>query len=71
MLRIRLLRVGATKKPAYRIVVAEARSPRDGAAIDVLGQYSPLTEPSTINIDQDRAREWLRRGAGRAKRLDF
>ena len=48
MLRIRLARVGAKKKPAYRIVVAESASKRDGAAVEVLGQYNPRTEPTTI-----------------------
>ena len=69
MLRIRLTRVGAKKKPAYRIVVAEARSPRDGAAIDIVGQYDPLTEPATVKIDQAKAEEWLRRGAQPSDRV--
>ena len=69
MLRIRLRRVGAKKKPAYRIVIAEARTPRDGAAIDVVGQYNPLTDPATVNIDEGKARAWLQRGAQPSDRV--
>ena len=63
MVKIRLQRVGATKKPAYRVVVADSRSPRDGAFIEVIGHYDPLTDPATIVIKQEKALEWLRRGA--------
>jgi small subunit ribosomal protein S16 len=63
MVKIRLQRVGATKKPAYRVVVADSRSPRDGAFIEVIGHYDPLTNPATIVIQQEKALEWLRRGA--------
>ena len=63
MVKIRLQRVGATKKPAYRVVVADSRSPRDGAFIEVIGHYDPLTDPATIVIQQEKAQEWLRRGA--------
>jgi small subunit ribosomal protein S16 len=63
MVKIRLQRVGATKKPAYRVVVADSRSPRDGAFIEVIGHYDPLTDPATIVIQQEKALEWLRRGA--------
>ena len=63
MVKIRLHRVGATKKPAYRVVVADSRSPRDGAFIEVIGHYDPLTNPATIVIQQEKALEWLRRGA--------
>ena len=69
MLRIRLTRVGAKKKPAYRIVVAESASKRDGAAVDVLGQYNPRTEPTTINVDAEKARQWLSRGAQPSDRV--
>ena len=69
MLRIRLRRVGAKKKPAYRIVIAEKASPRDGAALDVVGHYNPRTDPKTIVIDQDKAREWLRKGAQPSDRV--
>lgn len=63
MLKIRLRRIGAKKKPAYRVVVAESASPRDGAFIEILGQYNPRTEPTTFSVDEGRAREWLRKGA--------
>lgn len=61
--RIRLTRVGAKKQPAYRVVVADSRSARDGRAIETIGHYNPRTEPVEIAIDGDRARFWLERGA--------
>lgn len=61
--KIRLKRVGAKKRPFYRIVVADSRSPRDGAFIDEIGYYNPTTEPTTLNINSDKAAEWLRKGA--------
>jgi small subunit ribosomal protein S16 len=61
--RIRLTRVGAKKNPIWRIVVADRRSPRDGRTIETIGSYNPQTEPSTIVVDQDRARHWLEHGA--------
>ena len=61
--RIRLRRTGTNKKPAYRVVVADSRAPRDGRFIEIIGHYNPLTEPSTIHIDQDKASEWLKKGA--------
>ena len=63
MVKIRLQRVGATKKPAYRVVVADSRSPRDGAFLEVIGHYDPLTDPPAIVIKQEKAVEWLHRGA--------
>ena len=63
MIKIRLQRVGATKKPSYRVVVADSRSPRGGAFIEVIGHYDPLTDPATVVIQQEKALEWLRRGA--------
>ena len=63
MLRMRLRRTGARKQPRYRVVIAEARTPRDGAFVDILGFYDPLTEPATVRIDQDRARDWIQKGA--------
>lgn len=63
MLRIRLRRVGKKKAPAYRIVVADSRAPRDGAFVEVIGFYDPLTDPSTVRVDADKARDWLRKGA--------
>ena len=61
--KIRLMRVGKKKQPSYRVVVSDARSPRDGRFIEVLGQYAPRAEPSVITIDSDRAVHWLRVGA--------
>ena len=63
MVKIRLQRVGTKKKPAYRVVVADSRAPRDGAFIEIIGHYDPLANPATIVIKQERALEWLRRGA--------
>jgi small subunit ribosomal protein S16 len=63
MVRIRLRRVGKRKQPIYRVVVADSRSPRDGRFIEVIGQYNPLTNPSQITVDADKALEWLRKGA--------
>ncbi len=61
--RMRLRRMGTNKRPFYRIVVADSRSPRDGRFIETLGQYNPRTEPSLIEIDEEKALEWLRKGA--------
>lgn len=61
--KIRLRRVGAKKQPAYRIVVADARAPRDGRFIEIIGHYNPLTDIATVEIDTDRAVYWLRKGA--------
>jgi small subunit ribosomal protein S16 len=61
--RIRLRRIGAKKRPVYRIVVADARSPRDGRFIETLGTYNPLTNPVEVNLKSDRVRLWLSRGA--------
>ena len=63
MVKIRLRRVGARKRPSYRLVVADARSPRDGAFIAVIGHYNPLTDPETIVINEEEALKWLRQGA--------
>jgi small subunit ribosomal protein S16 len=61
--KIRLKRVGKTKAPTYRVVVADARSPRDGRIIENIGWYNPLVEPSAIHIDEEKAFKWLRVGA--------
>ena len=61
--RIRLGRTGAKKQASYRIVVADARSPRDGRFIENIGHYNPRTEPPTVVIDEERARYWLSQGA--------
>ena len=61
--RIRLMRMGAKKRPFYRVVVADQRSPRDGRFIENIGKYHPLDEPSLIDIDESKALDWLRKGA--------
>jgi small subunit ribosomal protein S16 len=61
--KLRLVRVGKTKQPSYRVVAADARSPRDGRFIEILGQYNPRSEPSVVTIDNDKALKWLREGA--------
>ena len=63
MVKIRLRRMGAHKNPYYRIVVADSRYPRDGRFIEEIGTYDPMTEPSTVVIDVDKASEWLKKGA--------
>jgi small subunit ribosomal protein S16 len=63
LLRIRLRRVGKKKQPAYRVVVADSRAPRDGAFIETLGLYDPLTDPATFQIDEEKAKKWLSQGA--------
>ena len=63
MVKMRLRRMGAKKAPFYRIVVADSRSPRDGRFIEELGTYNPLKDPAEINIDVDRAKEWISTGA--------
>ena len=61
--RIRLRRMGANKRPFYRVVVADQRAPRDGRFIEAIGKYHPLSDPSLIEIDEERAMHWLRVGA--------
>ena len=63
MVKIRLKRVGAKKKPFYRVVVADSRSPRNGRFIEEIGYYNPLTEPAEIKIDAEKATKWLGNGA--------
>ena len=63
MLKIRLRRIGAIRQPHYRIVVADARAPRDGAFIEVLGHYNPLTDPATIQVDVAKYEDWKKKGA--------
>ena len=60
---IRLRRMGSSRRPAYRVVVADSRSPRDGRFIEVIGHYNPLTQPPTVKIDRAKAREWISKGA--------
>ena len=63
MVKIRLRRMGAKKAPYYRIVVADARSPRDDRCIEEIGTYNPLTEPAAITIDAEKAQTWIKNGA--------
>lgn len=63
MVKIRLRRMGAKKQPTYRFVVADSRSPRDGRFIEILGHYNPRTEPKTLEVNAEKAREWLSKGA--------
>lgn len=63
MVKIRLKRLGAKKKPFYRVVVADSRAPRDGKFIEELGYYNPMTEPKEIKIDAEKAKKWLGNGA--------
>jgi small subunit ribosomal protein S16 len=60
---IRLRRMGSSRRPAYRVVVADSRSPRDGRFIEIIGHYNPLTQPPTVKIDRVKAREWIAKGA--------
>ena len=69
MLKIRLRRTGAHKRPNYRIVVAESSSPRDGRYIEIIGTYDPLSQPSSVRIDADKAQGWLGKGARPSERV--
>lgn len=62
MVKIRLRRMGAKKKPFYRIVVADSRSPRDGRFIEEIGYYDPLKDPVVIKVNEERAQDWLKKG---------
>ena len=61
--KIRLKRMGMKKMPFYRVVVADERSPRDGRFIEEIGYYNPMTEPATVKIDADKAKQWIKNGA--------
>lgn len=63
MVKIRLRRMGAKRRPFYRVVVADARSPRDGRFIDEIGYYDPTKDPAVIKIDEDKAVRWINNGA--------
>ena len=63
MVKIRLRRMGAKKAPFYRVVVADARCPRDGRCIEEIGTYNPLTEPAVITVDAEKAQTWIKNGA--------
>jgi small subunit ribosomal protein S16 len=61
--KIRLTRVGSKKNPIYRVVVADSRSPRDGRFIEIVGRYNPQTDPSTIDLDEAKIKDWISKGA--------
>jgi small subunit ribosomal protein S16 len=61
--RMRLARIGSKKNPIYRVVVADSRSPRDGRFIEIIGRYNPQTNPSTVDLDETKVKEWLAKGA--------
>ena len=61
--RIRLARVGSKKNPVYRVVVADSRSPRDGRFIEIIGRYNPQSDPSIIELDEAKVRDWISKGA--------
>lgn len=63
MVKIRLKRMGTTKRPVYRVVVADSRSPRDGRFIEAIGFYDPLPNPAVVRIDEEKVRVWMKRGA--------
>ena len=67
--RLRLTRVGKKKQPTYRIVAADARSPRDGKYLEIVGTYDPRREPSSITVDNEQAVAWLRKGAQPSERV--
>jgi small subunit ribosomal protein S16 len=60
---MRLTRVGSKKNPIFRVVVADSRSPRDGKFLEIVGKYNPQTDPSTVEFDEERVKEWLAKGA--------
>ena len=68
--RLRLTRVGKKKQPTYRIVAADARSPRDGKYLEIVGTYDPRREPSAITVDNEKAIEWLKKGALPSERVE-
>jgi small subunit ribosomal protein S16 len=68
--KLRLMRMGKTKQPTYRVVAANSRSPRDGRFIEIVGTYEPRQEPSRIVIDNDKAVSWLRKGAQPTDRVE-
>jgi small subunit ribosomal protein S16 len=67
--KLRLMRMGKTKQPTYRVVAADSRSPRDGRFIEIVGTYEPRQDPSRVVIDNDKALKWLREGAQPTERV--
>jgi small subunit ribosomal protein S16 len=63
VVKIRLKRMGTTKRPVYRLVVADSRSPRDGRFIEAIGFYDPLPDPAVVRVDEEKVRSWMRKGA--------
>ena len=61
--KLRLTRVGSKKNPIYRVVAADSRSPRDGKFLEIVGRYNPQTDPSTIELDEAKVKDWLSKGA--------
>jgi small subunit ribosomal protein S16 len=70
VVKLRLMRMGKKKQPTYRIVAADARSPRDGRFIEIVGTYEPRREPSAVNIDKEKAIKWLVTGAQPTERVE-
>ncbi len=68
--KLRLMRMGKTKQPTYRIVAADSRSPRDGRFIEIVGTYAPRAEPSAVTIDNEKVRKWLSQGAKPTDRVE-
>ena len=67
--KLRLTRIGKTKQPHYRVIASDSRAARDGAFLEILGQYNPRLEPSVLNIDNDKAVAWLMKGAQPTERV--
>ncbi|PPD58943.1 30S ribosomal protein S16 [Dehalogenimonas etheniformans] len=63
MLKIKLRRMGAPKRPSYRMVVADSKTSRGGAFLEIVGQYDPMTNPETIKVEADKAKSWIAKGA--------
>jgi len=70
VVKLRLMRMGKKKQPTYRIVAADARSPRDGRFIEIVGTYEPRREPSVVSIDNEKAVKWLADGAQPTERVE-
>lgn len=68
--KLRLMRMGKTKQPTYRVVAADSHSPRNGRFIEILGTYDPRSNPSSVKIDNDRAAHWLQHGAQPTDRVE-
>jgi len=70
LLKIRLARVGKKKQPSYRVVIADARAPRDGRFVEIVGHYNPRTQPTTFEVDDGKVVDWLRKGAQPTERVE-